>query len=352
MDFLTLLTPFSFKVHSLSVTMEASACSSGARPQFKVRDVLKCEDIPVVTDEELAIESDSSDASWMGELVQDSDKEQSDCDYFQPVSITTVMQHKINTREEPVKWTSDLQFTSLHDFILPMGVFPNLESVSEEVDYFSLFIDDKFCELVSKETNKYVAYCQERKPDPKWEDTYPREIKAYFGVLIYMGIVDLCKIRDYFLNDFCVCPIIRQSMTLRRFEKISQYLHLNDEREKTSHDFLYKARLALDVISKFGIHYKPDCDLAVDEAMIGFKGRFALKQYMPGKPTKWGIKAWGIADSKTGYLLDCKIYLGCKEERNNDNLLLGEQVVMDMSQNYRGVWHHVYSDKFFISTSY
>jgi hypothetical protein len=35
----------------------------------------------------------------------------------------------------------------------------------------------------------------------------------------------------------------------------------------------------------------------VDEAMIGFKGRLILKQYHPGKPTKWGIKAWGIADS-------------------------------------------------------
>jgi hypothetical protein len=36
----------------------------------------------------------------------------------------------------------------------------------------------------------------------------------------------------------------------------------------------------------------PGRELAVDEAMIGFKGRFILKQYLPGKPTKWGIKAW------------------------------------------------------------
>jgi hypothetical protein len=48
--------------------------------------------------------------------------------------------------------------------------------------------------------------------------------------------------------------------------------------------------------------------------MIGFKGRFILKQYMPGKPSKLGFKAWGIADSKTGYLLKSKIYLGKKGE--------------------------------------
>ena len=31
--------------------------------------------------------------------------------------------------------------------------------------------------------------------------------------------------------------------------------------------------------------------------MIGFNGRFFLKQYLPGKPTKCGVKAWGLADS-------------------------------------------------------
>jgi hypothetical protein len=51
---------------------------------------------------------------------------------------------------------------------------------------------------------------------------------------------------------------------------------------------------ALDIISKFQEYYLTSHDLAVDEARIGFKGRFHLKQYMPGKPTKWGIKAWGL----------------------------------------------------------
>ena len=91
--------------------MKTSASRSRARPQFKVRDMLKCKDIPVVINKELTIENDSSDAPCMGELVQDSDKKQSNCDDVQPVS-TTDMQHKMNTRKESVKWTSDLQFHS------------------------------------------------------------------------------------------------------------------------------------------------------------------------------------------------------------------------------------------------
>ena len=68
-------------------------------------------------------------------------------------------------------------------------------------------------------------------------------------------------------------------------------------------------------MDKFTQAYKTACELAVDEAMICFKGRFFLKQYLTGKPTKWGIKAWGLADSANGYLLKCDIYKG--EKRNS-----------------------------------
>ena len=123
------------------------------------------------------------------------------------------------------------------------------------------------------ETNKYTIQCQSRKPDPKWEETSGREIQAYVGILIYMGMVDVPEIRDYFLNDFCVCPIVRQTMTLWRFEKISWYLHLNDEymRSKVgdaNYDFLYKAQPSLNIIQKFRQYYKPGRDLSVDENVI------------------------------------------------------------------------------------
>ena len=40
---------------------------------------------------------------------------------------------------------------------------------------------------------------------------------------------------------------------------------------------------------------------------------FFLKDYLPGKPNKWGFKAWGLADNANGYLLKCDIYKGKKE---------------------------------------
>ena len=46
--------------------------------------------------------------------------------------------------------------------------------------------------------------------------------------------------------------------------------------------------------------YEPSKNLSVDEGMIAFKGRLSFRQYMPAKPTKYGIKVWMAADFANG----------------------------------------------------
>lgn len=44
--------------------------------------------------------------------------------------------------------------------------------------------------------------------------------------------------------------------------------------------------------------------------MIGFRGRLSFRQYMPAKPTKYGIKVWMAANSSNSYVLNFAVYLG------------------------------------------
>ena len=44
--------------------------------------------------------------------------------------------------------------------------------------------------------------------------------------------------------------------------------------------------------------------MAIDESVIAFKGRVSCLQYLKGKPHPWGIKAYVLADSVTGYLFN------------------------------------------------
>ena len=63
-----------------------------------------------------------------------------------------------------------------------------------------------------------------------------------------------------------------------------------------------KVKIFLDyLISKFQSSYYPS---VVDETMVGFRGRISAKQYIPKKPEKWGIKAFTMADSTNGYMLN------------------------------------------------
>jgi len=62
------------------------------------------------------------------------------------------------------------------------------------------------------------------------------------------------------------------------------------------------------------------------------RGDFFLKKYLPGKPTKWGIKAWGLADSANGYLLKCDIYKGKETIRQQDLLLGGNKLYYNVQK--------------------
>ena len=64
------------------------------------------------------------------------------------------------------------------------------------------------------------------------------------------------------------------------------------------------------LITKFQARFYPGQELAVGETMVGFRGRFSAKQYMPQKPAKSGIKCFTLADSSTRYVLNTFVYTG------------------------------------------
>ena len=120
---------------------------------------------------------------------------------------------------------------------------------------------------------------------------------ANLGLHIAMGIVNLPNIRDFWSME----PIIQHRwfgsiMCHDRFKQILRYFHCADQsgyipRGEEGYDPLYKVRPIIDILSeRFESLYKPNGELSIDESMIGTKCRVPFLQYMPKKPTKWGIK--------------------------------------------------------------
>ena len=70
-------------------------------------------------------------------------------------------------------------------------------------------------------------------------------------------------------------------------------------------------------------------------------------QYIPKKPTRFGIKIWVLALAKTGYVLDFDIYTGAEADPVKKGL--GYRLVMKLIEQYQGKGHCVFVDNFYTS---
>ena len=116
---------------------------------------------------------------------------------------------------------------------------------------------------------------------------------------------------DTFFGRFAIANV----MTRDRFEKLSQYFHVADRtgynRADPNRDQCHLVRPILTFIQeKCFENYISNKEVSIDEAMIAFRGELGFRQYMPAKPTKYGIKVWVRADSTNGYVNEFSVYVG------------------------------------------
>ena len=232
---------------------------------------------------------------------------------------------------------------------------PKFPISSNPTDVFvSLFTTELIDHIVS-ETNRYAAACITATHGgshnvPQWS-TNTEEVKAYFGFSILMGITKLPDLYDYWsTSDTLHYFPVASRIPRKRFLEIQRYLHFSDNesfipRGQEGHDRLAKVRPVIDAIRKsFLDKYSPHKENAVDEAMVPFKGRSSLKQYVPLKPVRRGFKIWVRADSINGYICDFSVYTGKEGSGEKD---LGAKVVKKLAEPLAGRNYHIFFDNFF-----
>ena len=117
-------------------------------------------------------------------------------------------------------------------------------------------------------------------------------------------------------NVFFFSYIFRYFGRRLRYEKIDQYFHVGNSRDnpprgQPGHDILAHVRHIMTVINeRCKSAYHPHAEQSIDEAMVGYKGRLAWRQYCPMKPKKHGIKVWLRADPHNGYVNELQVYTG------------------------------------------
>lgn len=270
-------------------------------------------------------------------------------------SVATNDLSDLTDSDEEETWNEDENPVEVAPFTAATGPTSGVAEEGTAIDFFYLMFPEELIEQIVLEMNRYARECIAMKPDPEWFDTTLTEVKAFLGLHLLFGIKQLPATRLYWSSDPLIgVTAVQKVMSRNRFDKLSQYLHVNNNanqvpRENPVDDKLFKVRPVLDrVVECCKMELRPDKNLSVDEAMVKFKGRLGMKQYMPMKPVKRGLKVWEIAEASSGFVCDFQVYTGKRQDGATEHNL-GYPVVYDLTRNITGKNHHVFCDNFFTS---
>ncbi|XP_055308654.1 piggyBac transposable element-derived protein 3-like [Sitodiplosis mosellana] len=112
--------------------------------------------------------------------------------------------------------------------------------------------------------------------------------------------------------------MISQTMRRNRFQEILRVLHFepNLHPPENNKDKLWKLRPMMDHLkANFLKHFHPTQHLSYDESMIAYFGKHGCKQFIKGKPIRFGYKVWSLC-TPSGYLVNFEVYQGSNPRSN------------------------------------
>jgi hypothetical protein len=195
-----------------------------------------------------------------------------------------------DTDDDQPNWLADVQDIDRSPFTQQSGPSHNLQETAPELDYFQLYFPVGLFEKIVSETNKFAAkqHFDNEISDANWTETSVPEMSAFLGMLIFMGIIKAPDYSFYWSNDkFLSNEGIKNVMPRKRFEKLLQYLHLNDDNtnfpaDHPNHDKLHKIRPILDeVLSNIEKSYKPRQHQTIDEGFYTFLHSLKIMYVFP-----------------------------------------------------------------------
>ncbi|CAG5041429.1 unnamed protein product [Parnassius apollo] len=218
-------------------------------------------------------------------------------------------------------------------------------------EYFSLMVPDEIFEEIAIQTN---LFAEQQGPSEKpssrsnnWKATTKVEIKLFFGLILYMGLVKIPKINLYWSTDRVFGQIFAASvMSRNRFELLLQKLHFTNNDTADVFDRIFKIRPLLDSLNKtFKNIYAPKEDICIAESQVPFRGRIIFRQYNKSKRHKYGMKLFKLC-TLPGYTCKLELYAGKNNELVNTT---PTRVIMSICKHILGCGHTLVTDNWYTS---
>lgn len=221
------------------------------------------------------------------------------------------------------------------------------------VIFFEHFIDGDIINLLVTETNRFaaqkVAAATSNGKSLKWVDTNPTEMRKFLGILIWMGLLQMTKLRDYWSTNVLYQNSIPKCMSRNRFESILGMFHASDnEAPRPEGNRMYKISKVLDMLqNNYKASYVPEDLVCIDESNVPFRGRLSFRQYIPNKRHRYGIKVFKLCVAG-GYTWAFKVYTG---KEKTDDMAVSEKVVIELMNGLLDSGRTLYTDNWYTSVS-
>lgn len=127
------------------------------------------------------------------------------------------------------------------------------------------------------------------------------------------------------------------------------FWHFANNETAPEGDRLHKVQSLLSyLVTKFKDAKTPSNILAVDETMVPFRGRLKVRQYIPGKSHKYGVKLFKVCFPDGSCTYNISIYSGKMDTQSKG---LGETVVLNLCEDYLDHGWTIVTNNFYTSVS-
>lgn len=223
----------------------------------------------------------------------------------------TWVKNRNNKRKRILKWIDG-------DFAEKKSNFPaedySAYASMTVTEIFELFLNDDIVNYLVDETRKYALFLN--LTDPKITGD---EIRCFVSILMLSGYNQVPSRKNYWENAPDIKnEFISQSMRRDRFLLIMRFVHCADNTKVNKADKVWKLRPLMDKFkARFLENFVPSENMNYDESMVKYYGKHGCKQFIRGKPIRFGYKIWAL-NSSFGYLVNFDVYQG-KNPRSKES---------------------------------
>jgi hypothetical protein len=117
---------------------------------------------------------------------------------------------------------------------LEVGINPDIMEIMTDclpIDFYGLFFDQEILDFLIIETNRYASQslrnCRLNANSrlKKWIPIDRTEIRIFLGLVMWMGLVNMPNLVDYWRKDILYTNKVAEIMSRNRFELILSMFH-------------------------------------------------------------------------------------------------------------------------------